>query len=65
MQAGLETTDQAARADIYAQAQQIIMENAVVAPIYANVSIFGGQQSVKGFKFDPYAQPEFFDVQVE
>jgi peptide/nickel transport system substrate-binding protein len=65
LQEGLQTTDQAARADIYAAAQRIIMENAVVAPIYANVSVFGAQASVVGFKFDPYAQPEFFDVQVE
>jgi peptide/nickel transport system substrate-binding protein len=65
LQEGLQTTDQAARAEIYAAVQKIIMENALVAPIYANVSVFGAQTNVVGFKFDPYAQPEFFDVQVE
>ena len=65
LQEGLQTTDQAARTEIYAAAQKIIMENAVVAPIYANVSVFGAQSGVSGFKFDPYAQPEFFDVRFE
>ena len=38
------------------------MDAAIVGGLYANASIFGASTKVKGFKFDPYAQPEFFDV---
>ena len=59
---GLETGDEAERAEIYAEVQRIINENALGAGIYANVSIFGVSSSVEGFRFDPYAHPEIFDV---
>ena len=61
---GLETGDEAERAEIYAEVQRIINENALGAGIYANVSIFGVSSKVDGFRFDPYAHPEIFDVSI-
>ena len=45
--------------------QGIIMDAAIVGGLYANASIFGTSKKVEGFKFDPYAQPEFFDVWIK
>lgn len=59
---GLETGDEAVRAEIYREVQRIINENALGAGIYANVSVFGVSTKVEGFQFDPYAHPEIFDV---
>jgi peptide/nickel transport system substrate-binding protein len=59
---GLKTTSDGERGVIYAKIQKIIMEEAIVGGLYANASIFGTSMKVKGFKFDPYAQPEIFDV---
>lgn len=61
---GLAIADEAKRTEIYSKIQRIVMENAVVAPIYANVSIFGASKKVSGLKFDPYAYPLFFDVAI-
>lgn len=61
---GLETPDPAKRQKIYSEISLILLENAVGVPLYANASIFGMKSKVKGFKFDPYAHPEFFDVQI-
>lgn len=64
LDAGLATTDEEERAEIYSEIEQIVMEEALVAPIYANVSVFGMSNVVEGFGFDPYAHPELFDVQI-
>ena len=64
LQQGLETGDEAERQAIYQQVQQIINENALGAGIYANVSVFGINAKVEGFRFDPYAHPEIFDVSI-
>ncbi len=64
LRSGLETGDDAERTEIYKQVQQIINENALGAGIYANVSVFGVSADVEGFQFDPYAQPEIFDVSI-
>jgi peptide/nickel transport system substrate-binding protein len=64
LQRGLETGDEAERAEIYKEVQRIINENALGAGIYANVSVFGVSAKVEGFKFDPFAQPEISDVSI-
>lgn len=64
LQRGLETGDETERTEIYQEVQQIINENALGAGIYANVSVFGVSTNVEGFKFDPYAHPEIFDVSI-
>ncbi len=61
---GLQTGDEAERAEIYQEVQRIINENALGAGIYANVSIFGVSAKVEGFRFDPFAHPEIFDVSI-
>ena len=38
------------------------MDAAIVGGLYANASIFGASKKVEGFQFDPYAQPEIFDI---
>ena len=38
------------------------MDAAIVGGLYANASIFGASKIVEGFQFDPYAQPEIFDI---
>lgn len=62
LQAGLETADEAARDEIYKQVQRIIHENALVLPLYANVNVFGLNQSVEGFRFNAYGHPELQGV---
>lgn len=62
LESGLATTDEKKRAEIYTKVTRIIMEEALVAPIYANVSVFGARSQVQGFRFDPYAHPVLFDV---
>ncbi len=59
---GLSTTDDSRRAAIYHQISQILMDNAVAVPLYANVSIFATVSSIEGFKFDPFAHPQLFDI---
>jgi peptide/nickel transport system substrate-binding protein len=59
---GLATANSDERAVIYKKIQKIIMDEAIVGGLYANASIFGASKNVEGFQFDPYAQPEIFDV---
>jgi peptide/nickel transport system substrate-binding protein len=62
LQAGLETADEATRAQIYDEVQRILQENAVVVPLYANVNVFGLNQRVEGFRFNAYGHPEMLGV---
>ena len=61
LEGGLATANSDERSVIYKKIQKIIMDAAIVGGLYANASIFGTSKKVEGFKFDPYAQPEFFD----
>lgn len=62
LQAGLETADADERLAIYTEVQAILQENAVVIPLYANVNVFGLNQSVQGFRFNAYGHPELLGV---
>lgn len=62
LQAGLETADAAERLEIYTQVQEILQDNAVVIPLYANVNVFGLNQDVQGFRFNAYGHPELQGV---
>jgi peptide/nickel transport system substrate-binding protein len=62
LQAGLETGSEEERARIYDRVQQILQENAVVLPLYANVNVFGLSRNVEGFRFNAYAHPELQNV---
>ena len=65
LEGGLATANSDERSVIYKKIQKIIMDAAIVGGLYANASIFGTSKKVTGFKFDPYAQPEFFDVWIK
>ena len=65
LEGGLATANSDERSAIYKKIQKIIMDAAIVGGLYANASIFGTSKKVEGFKFDPYAQPEFFDVWIK
>ena len=62
LQAGLETSDEDERAQIYDDVQRILQEMAVVVPLYANVNVFGLNERVNGFRFSAYGHPEFLGV---
>jgi peptide/nickel transport system substrate-binding protein len=48
------TTDVPTRRTLYAQAQQIIMDNALLLPIGDPVNLNGASASVQGLMYDPY-----------
>lgn len=62
LQAGLETADTEERLAIYTEVQEILQDNAVVIPLYANVNVFGLNQDVQGFRFSAYGHPELQGV---
>jgi len=62
LEAGMATTDEVKRAEIYSKVQRIVHEEALVASLYANITAFVGSKAVRGFKYDAYAVPEMFDV---
>jgi peptide/nickel transport system substrate-binding protein len=62
LQAGLETADAEERLAIYTEVQEILQDNAVVIPLYANVNVFGLNQDVQGFRFNAYGHPELQGV---
>ena len=56
---GAETTDTAARADIYAQVQQWNAENVAIVPLYSPSLITAVRPDVTGLTFDLYGRPLF------
>jgi peptide/nickel transport system substrate-binding protein len=62
LEAGLATSDEEERAEIYSEIQRIFAEDAVALPLYANVSIFGFGPEVEGLRFNAYAHPELLGV---
>lgn len=60
--AGLATADDTERARIYSEVQRLIAEEALVLPLYANVSIFGYQSNIQGFRFSAYGHPVLLGV---
>jgi peptide/nickel transport system substrate-binding protein len=59
---GLQENDRSKRVQIYAQLQQMVMQMAIGLPIYVFPYIMGGQNYVKGLKFDVRAYPVFYDI---
>lgn len=62
---GLAISDMDERQVIYSEIQRIIMENALVVPLYGNVALFGSRAAVQGLVFDPNANPVLFDIFIE
>ena len=65
LEAGLATTDDNERATIYSEVQHILMQDAVVLPLYGNVSVFGFANNVQGLRFNAYGHPELLGVWLE
>jgi peptide/nickel transport system substrate-binding protein len=54
LQDAVRQTDPNVRRDLYAQAQKMIMDEALVLPIRDYVNLNAAQSSIKGLSFDPY-----------
>ncbi|MEO8607642.1 MAG: ABC transporter substrate-binding protein [Chloroflexota bacterium] len=54
LQDAVTQTDTNVRKDLYAQAQKIIMDEALILPIRDYVNLDASQSTVKGLSFDPY-----------
>lgn len=59
------TVDDAERAQLYRQAQQRILQDAAIVPLYTPVSPILVRKSVKDLKFDPLGSLLFQDVYVQ
>lgn len=57
---GARITDVDARLALYAQAQQILIDDAVVLPIYDQVNLLGKQTNITGIFFDQNAYPRYY-----
>ena len=62
VQQGNATADPEQRRAIYAQAAKIVMEAAVVIPIYEQTAFFAGKQGIEGLFFSISGAPFFHDV---
>lgn len=60
-----ESTDESKREELYTEAQQIIVEEVAVVPLYHSVLLAGLQDSVEGFYQFPSSFPFLRDVHVE
>jgi peptide/nickel transport system substrate-binding protein len=66
LEEGARTMDPAERAELYAQAQQIIMDQALIIPIRDYVNLNGARSSVKGLRYSLQGWfPWLYDVYVE
>lgn len=57
---GARLTDVDARLELYAQAQRILVDDAVVLPIYDQVNLLGKQANIEGIFFDQNAYPRYY-----
>ena len=57
---GARLTDAESRLELYEQAQQMLMDDAVVLPIYDQVNLLGKQVAVQDIDFDQNAYPRYY-----
>jgi peptide/nickel transport system substrate-binding protein len=57
-------TEETARKEDYATAQNIIMENALVLPMFAVNTSYLTAPSVQGFTFDLEGYPQIYDISI-
>ncbi len=62
---GIATTDQEARADIYAQLQQWNAQHVAIVPLYSPSLITAVGETVSGVAYDLYGRPLFYDVTLD
>ncbi|MEA4907873.1 MAG: ABC transporter substrate-binding protein [Anaerolineaceae bacterium] len=60
-----QTLDPEARKQLYVTAQRIIMDNALVIPLYAYDRVFLMQAGVQGWQFDPEGFPYLYEVSLQ
>jgi peptide/nickel transport system substrate-binding protein len=66
LEAAVRILDPARRAQMYREAQRIIMENALIIPLYYNVSSFAVRREVKGVRISSNGvYPLLYDVYIE
>jgi peptide/nickel transport system substrate-binding protein len=59
---GAATTDPAKRLERYAKAQKIIMDEAIMLPIYNQVAVYALRGEVEDVTYEPRAYPVLYDV---
>lgn len=59
------STNRDERFQIYRQLQRMLMEKAVIVPMYDNVNLMAGTAKLKGLSFDLNAYPVFYDCYLE
>jgi peptide/nickel transport system substrate-binding protein len=60
---GAQTVDQAKRCELYKQAQQLILDQAIIAPMYVQERIIGASAKVKNLVMSPHGDyVEFFNM---
>ncbi|UXW87296.1 ABC transporter substrate-binding protein [Microbacterium azadirachtae] len=62
---GIATTDDAARAKVYAQVQEWNAEQDAIVPLYVTSAITAVGERVSGLTFDIYGRPLFFGTSVK
>jgi peptide/nickel transport system substrate-binding protein len=62
---GIATTDDSARAKVYAQIQEWNAKNDAIVPLYVTSAITAVGQKVSGLSFDIYGRPLFFGAGVK
>lgn len=62
---GIATTDDAARAKVYAQVQEWNAEQDAIVPLYVTSAITAAGERVSGLTFDIYGRPLFFGTSVK
>jgi peptide/nickel transport system substrate-binding protein len=60
--AGLQETDAAARADIYAELQELLIADGVSFPIFERVQLAATAPSVNGFRFTSESFLSYYDI---
>jgi len=58
------TFDLSTRKKVYQQAQQIIMDNAIVIPVFINEQAFGRLATVEGITYVEGGQPLFYATHI-
>ncbi len=61
---GIATTDDAARAKVYAQVQEWNAEQDAIVPLYVTSAITAAGERVSGLTFDIYGRPLFFGTSI-
>lgn len=62
LEAVASTADPTARLEATAAAQQYLVDQAYVIPLFEEPQVYGAQPYVQGFNFDSVARPKFYDT---